>query len=94
MGWKGNKAMLACLAGLYVLFCEAGNCLTYAFQKFFVVPATKAQRKIPFARVNHNKYMVTESTAYIGNHKCSKIIRVISAVKIRLRPPSGFLPEP
>jgi hypothetical protein len=33
----------------------------------FVVPAfTESQRKIPFARVNHNKYMVTDKTAYIG----------------------------
>ena len=36
-------------------------------QKLFVVPAfTDAQKKIPFARVNHNKYMVTDETAYIG----------------------------
>ncbi|KAK9721967.1 PLD-like domain [Popillia japonica] len=32
----------------------------------FIVPATKEQKQIPFARVNHNKYMVTETTAYIG----------------------------
>ncbi|XP_073974399.1 5'-3' exonuclease PLD3-like isoform X3 [Rhodnius prolixus] len=34
--------------------------------KFFVVPSTAAQRKISHARVNHNKYMVTDNTAYIG----------------------------
>ena len=29
--------------------------------KLFTVPAfTPAQEKIPFARVNHNKYMVTD----------------------------------
>ncbi|CAG9765227.1 unnamed protein product [Ceutorhynchus assimilis] len=32
----------------------------------FIVPANKEQRKIPFARVNHNKYMVTDNTAFIG----------------------------
>jgi hypothetical protein len=31
------------------------------------VPAfTPDQAEIPFARVNHNKYMVTEKVAYIG----------------------------
>ncbi|CAG9856360.1 unnamed protein product [Phyllotreta striolata] len=37
----------------------------------FVVPANKDQRKIPFARVNHNKYMVTDNTAYIGTSNWS-----------------------
>lgn len=37
-------------------------------QKLFVVPADEAQARIPYARVNHNKYMVTERTTYIG--KC------------------------
>lgn len=35
-------------------------------QKRFVVPASDDQSKIPFGRVNHNKYMVTDRTAYIG----------------------------
>ncbi|KIH51260.1 phospholipase D domain protein, partial [Ancylostoma duodenale] len=34
--------------------------------KLFTVPATEEQKKIPFARVNHNKYMVTDRTAYVG----------------------------
>lgn len=35
----------------------------------FVVPAfTEAQAKIPYSRVNHNKYMVTDQTAYIGKY--------------------------
>ena len=39
-------------------------------QRLFVVPAyTEAQRNIPFGRVNHNKYMVTDKTAYIGLYK-------------------------
>lgn len=39
--------------------------------KLFVVPADKAQARIPYARVNHNKYMVTERTAYIGTSNWS-----------------------
>ncbi|KAF8795924.1 5'-3' exonuclease PLD3 like protein [Argiope bruennichi] len=35
--------------------------------KIFVVPTyTEAQARIPFSRVNHNKYMVTDNAAYIG----------------------------
>ncbi|XP_004921723.1 5'-3' exonuclease PLD3 isoform X2 [Bombyx mori] len=34
--------------------------------KRFVVPSTPDQDKIPYARVNHNKYMVTDTSAYIG----------------------------
>lgn len=30
------------------------------------MPANDDQAKIPFGRVNHNKYMVTDRTAYIG----------------------------
>uniref|UniRef100_A0A1E1WLW6 PLD phosphodiesterase domain-containing protein n=1 Tax=Pectinophora gossypiella TaxID=13191 RepID=A0A1E1WLW6_PECGO len=39
--------------------------------KRFVVPSTPEQDKIPFARVNHNKYMVTDKTAYIGTSNWS-----------------------
>ncbi|KAL3873113.1 hypothetical protein ACJMK2_036269 [Sinanodonta woodiana] len=40
--------------------------------KLFEVPAyTEAQRLIPYARVNHNKYMVTDKTAYIGTSNWS-----------------------
>ena len=35
--------------------------------RLFKVPAfTPEQKKIPYARVNHNKYMVTERSGYIG----------------------------
>ncbi|KAJ9585958.1 hypothetical protein L9F63_020390, partial [Diploptera punctata] len=33
--------------------------------KWFTVPSTPEQARIPFARVNHNKYMVTDNAAYI-----------------------------
>lgn len=37
-------------------------------QRVFIVPAfTPDQEQIPFSRVNHNKYMVTDQAAYIGN---------------------------
>lgn len=41
------------------------------FQKRFKCSATEDQAKIPFARVNHNKYMVTENVAYIGTSNWS-----------------------
>jgi len=40
--------------------------------KMFTVPSfTPEQEKIPFARVNHNKYMVTDKHAYIGTSNWS-----------------------
>lgn len=39
--------------------------------KRFIVPSTEDQAKIPFGRVNHNKYMVTERTAYVGTSNWS-----------------------
>ncbi|KAM9852943.1 5'-3' exonuclease PLD3 [Aulostomus maculatus] len=39
--------------------------------RLFVVPATPKQKEIPYARVNHNKYMVTDKVAYIGTSNWS-----------------------
>ena len=40
--------------------------------KLFTVPSfTPAQEKIPFARVNHNKYMVTDQEGFIGTSNWS-----------------------
>merc|ERR1711962_892208 len=40
--------------------------------KLFTVPSfTEKQAKIPYSRVNHNKYMVTDSCAYIGTSNWS-----------------------
>jgi phospholipase D3/4 len=39
--------------------------------KLFEVPSTPDQAKIPFARVNHNKYMVTDKSAYVGTSNWS-----------------------
>lgn len=35
------------------------------------MPATADQAHIPFGRVNHNKYMVTDKVAYIGTSNWS-----------------------
>lgn len=37
----------------------------------FIVPTDSSQEKIPFGRVNHNKYMVTDRVAYIGTSNWS-----------------------
>ncbi|XP_075043156.1 5'-3' exonuclease PLD3 [Mixophyes fleayi] len=39
--------------------------------KIFVVPVSAEQKSIPYARVNHNKYMVTDRVAYIGTSNWS-----------------------
>ena len=42
---------------------------SFFLQKMFIVPAyTEVQKTIPFSRVNHNKYMVTDKKAYIGKY--------------------------
>lgn len=50
-------------------------CLSIFFffgtQRRFVVPSDEQQLKIPFGRVNHNAYMVTERVAYIGTSNWS-----------------------
>ncbi|XP_041845992.1 5'-3' exonuclease PLD3 isoform X2 [Melanotaenia boesemani] len=40
--------------------------------KVFTVPSTAEQKKIPFARVNHAKYMVTDRVVYIGTSNWSE----------------------
>lgn len=35
------------------------------------MPANEEQLRIPHSRVNHNKYMVTDNTAYIGTSNWS-----------------------
>ncbi|CAB3397438.1 unnamed protein product [Caenorhabditis bovis] len=39
--------------------------------KIFTVPSSEKQKTIPFTRVNHAKYMVTEEIAYIGTSNWS-----------------------
>ncbi|XP_017162684.1 phospholipase D3 isoform X2 [Poecilia reticulata] len=40
--------------------------------KIFTVPSTEEQMKIPFARVNHAKYMVTDRVLYLGTSNWSQ----------------------
>ncbi|CAK6976264.1 LOW QUALITY PROTEIN: 5'-3' exonuclease PLD3 [Scomber scombrus] len=40
--------------------------------KIFTVPSTPEQKKIPYARVNHAKYMVTDRALYIGTSNWSE----------------------
>ena len=48
-----------------MLFAEIVFHLELSFlQKLFTIP--RGAVDIPFARVNHNKYMVTDTTAYVG----------------------------
>ena len=44
---------------------------------------TPAEKRIPFSRVNHNKYMVTDNTAYIGRPKLNVHVDVENYMYIR-----------
>nr|XP_060639662.1 5'-3' exonuclease PLD3 [Anolis sagrei ordinatus] len=39
--------------------------------RLFVVPANESEARIPYARVNHSKFMVTDKVAYIGTSNWS-----------------------
>ncbi|KAH0631472.1 hypothetical protein JD844_005806 [Phrynosoma platyrhinos] len=39
--------------------------------RLFVVPANETQAQIPYARVNHSKFMVTDKVAYVGTSNWS-----------------------
>nr|XP_025975842.1 phospholipase D3 [Dromaius novaehollandiae] len=68
--WRHSKA--AMFPFLKSLAAVADNKTHYSMEvRLFVVPASAAQAKIPYARVNHNKYMVTEKVAYIGTSNWS-----------------------
>uniref|UniRef100_A0A8C5WEA0 5'-3' exonuclease PLD3 n=1 Tax=Leptobrachium leishanense TaxID=445787 RepID=A0A8C5WEA0_9ANUR len=63
--WKNSKPyMFPFLSSLDALYSKQSH--LHIQVKIFVVPSTDEQKKIPFARVNHNKYMVTDRVAYIG----------------------------
>lgn len=58
-------------------FLKSLQDLTYSYPnvkievKRFIVPTSPILDRIPFARVNHNKYMVTDIAAYIGTSNWS-----------------------
>ncbi|XP_044281359.1 5'-3' exonuclease PLD3 isoform X1 [Varanus komodoensis] len=68
--WKHSKACM--FPFLRSLAAMQDNRTRYSVEvRLFVVPANETQAKIPYARVNHNKYMVTDEVAYIGTSNWS-----------------------
>ncbi|XP_038267314.1 5'-3' exonuclease PLD3-like isoform X2 [Dermochelys coriacea] len=69
--WQhSDQSMFLFLESLRVLSREPLGCPIEV--KLFVVPALVKQKLIPFSRVNHNKYMVTDRLAYIGTSNWSE----------------------
>ena len=54
---------------LLSLHCDNHFSLFPYFQRLYEVPPYT--KEIPYTRVNHNKYMVTESVAYVGTSNWS-----------------------
>ncbi|PKU28528.1 phospholipase d3 [Limosa lapponica baueri] len=68
--WRHSRA--AMFPFLKSLAAVADNRTGYSVEvRLFMVPTSAAQAQIPYARVNHNKYMVTEKAAYIGTSNWS-----------------------
>ncbi|XP_042660988.1 5'-3' exonuclease PLD3 [Tyto alba] len=68
--WPHSQATM--FPFLKSLAAIADNQTRYSVEvRLFMVPASAAQARIPYARVNHNKYMVTEKVAYIGTSNWS-----------------------
>ncbi|KAM6307784.1 LOW QUALITY PROTEIN: 5'-3' exonuclease PLD3 [Podargus strigoides] len=68
--WRHSKVTM--FPFLKSLAAVADNRTHYSVEvRLFMVPASAAQARIPYARVNHNKYMVTEKAAYIGTSNWS-----------------------
>ncbi|XP_015238879.1 PREDICTED: phospholipase D3-like isoform X1 [Cyprinodon variegatus] len=69
--WEHSPAsMFTFLQSLLVLSRPPLKCNVDV--KIFTVPSTAEQMKIPFARVNHAKYMVTDRALYIGTSNWSE----------------------
>ncbi|XP_070622339.1 5'-3' exonuclease PLD3-like isoform X2 [Erythrolamprus reginae] len=67
--WKHSRqTMFVFLESLAVLRRRPLQCPIEV--KLFVVPT--GERKIPYAHVNHNKYMVTDRVAYVGTSNWSE----------------------
>ncbi|XP_056625574.1 5'-3' exonuclease PLD3 [Triplophysa dalaica] len=63
-------AMFVFLQSLSVLNTPPLSCKIHT--KVFEVPSNREQQRIPFARVNHAKYMVTDRVVYIGTSNWSE----------------------
>ncbi|XP_043551415.1 inactive phospholipase D5 isoform X1 [Chiloscyllium plagiosum] len=63
--WKGTYLpMLNFLWSLKMFCSEPINC---SFEvKYYGIPASEGDKKVPFSSVNRNKYMVTDKAAYIS----------------------------
>uniref|UniRef100_V9KS85 Phospholipase D3 n=1 Tax=Callorhinchus milii TaxID=7868 RepID=V9KS85_CALMI len=48
-----------------------GNRRLHLEVRMFFVPTTEEQKRIPYGRVNHNKYLVTDRVGYIGTSNWS-----------------------
>ncbi|XP_034036945.1 5'-3' exonuclease PLD3 [Thalassophryne amazonica] len=69
--WEHSPAsMFIFLQSLVVLNRHPLSCDVQI--KVFTVPSTAEQKKIPFARVSHAKYMVTDRVLYIGTSNWSE----------------------
>ncbi|XP_077588982.1 5'-3' exonuclease PLD3 [Stigmatopora nigra] len=69
--WEHSPAaMFTFLQSLLILNRPSTKCDVEV--KIFTVPSTAEQMKIPFARVNHAKYMVTDRVLYIGTSNWSE----------------------
>ncbi|XP_026991263.2 5'-3' exonuclease PLD3 isoform X1 [Tachysurus fulvidraco] len=64
------KSMFIFLQSLSVLSKTPLGCNIHV--KVFEVPCTSVQHQIPFARVNHAKFMVTDRVVYIGTSNWSE----------------------
>lgn len=68
--WPHSRA--AMFPFLRSLAALADNGTRYGVQvRLFLVPSSTAQSRIPFARVSHTKYMVTDKAAYVGTSNWS-----------------------
>ncbi|XP_024059992.1 phospholipase D4-like isoform X2 [Terrapene carolina triunguis] len=69
--WQhSDQSMFLFLESLSVLSREPLGCPIEV--KLFVVSTSVEEKLIPFSRVNHNKYMVTDRLAYIGTSNWSE----------------------
>ncbi|XP_063168507.1 5'-3' exonuclease PLD3 isoform X2 [Candoia aspera] len=68
--WRHSKpSMFPFLRSLAAL---QDNRTHYSLEvRLFVVPANETQARIPYARVNHSKFMVTDKVAYVGTSNWS-----------------------
>ncbi|XP_029972650.1 phospholipase D3-like isoform X1 [Salarias fasciatus] len=69
--WEHSPgSMFTFLRSLLVLSSPPLSC--HISVNVFTVPSTAEQKKIPYARVNHAKYMVTDRALYIGTSNWSE----------------------